>query len=75
GLRDVRRKLDALEIAAPSFTRATGLPRLRVHWVRPELVVQVAFLEWTGHDKLRHPRLVGLREDKPARDVSRERGA
>ncbi|HEX3694210.1 MAG TPA: non-homologous end-joining DNA ligase [Polyangia bacterium] len=73
GLRDVRRRLDALEIAAPSFTRATGLPRLRVHWVRPELVVQVAFLEWTGHDKLRHPRLVGLREDKPARDVTRER--
>ena len=73
GLLDLRRRLDALEIAASPFTRAGGLPRLRVHWVRPELVVQVAFLEWTVHDKLRHPRLVGLREDKAARDVTRER--
>jgi bifunctional non-homologous end joining protein LigD len=72
-LLDIRRRLDALEISATPFTRATGLPRLRVHWVRPELVVQVAFMEWTGHDKLRHPRLVGVREDKAARDVVRER--
>jgi bifunctional non-homologous end joining protein LigD len=72
-LLDIRRRLDALEIPAAPFTRATGLPRLRVHWVRPELVVQVAFMEWTGHDKLRHPRLVGVREDKAARDVVRER--
>jgi bifunctional non-homologous end joining protein LigD len=40
--------------------------------VRPELVVQVAFMEWTGHGKLRHPCLVGVREDKSARDVVRE---
>jgi ATP-dependent DNA ligase len=56
----------------PPFTRGSGLPRLRVHWVRPEVVVQVAFMEWTGHDKLRHPRLVGLRDDKAARDVTRD---
>ena len=31
----------------PPFTKGTGLPRLRVHWVRPEIVVQVAFTEWT----------------------------
>ncbi len=73
GLIDMRRRLDALEIDASPFTRATGLPRLRVHWARPEAVVQVAFLEWTTHDKLRHPRLVGIREDKAARDVTRER--
>jgi bifunctional non-homologous end joining protein LigD len=72
-LLSLRRRLGALEIAAAPFTRATGLPRLRVHWVRPELVVQVAFLEWTPYDKLRHPRLLGLREDKAARDVTRER--
>jgi bifunctional non-homologous end joining protein LigD len=41
--------------------------------VRPELVVQVAFLEWTAHGKLRHPRLIGIRFDKLARDVVRER--
>jgi bifunctional non-homologous end joining protein LigD len=72
-LLDLRRRLDALEITAPPFSRANGLPHLRVHWVHPELVVQVAFMEWTAYDKLRHPRLVALREDKVARDVERER--
>jgi DNA ligase D-like protein (predicted ligase) len=72
-LLDLRRRMDALTLPASPFTRATGLPRLRVHWVRPELVVQVAFMEWTAHGKLRHPRLVGVREDKSARDVVRER--
>ena len=41
-------------------------------WVRPELVAQVAFSEWTRDGRLRHPRFLGLREDKPARDVVRE---
>lgn len=71
-LLDLRAQLGAMEIEAAPFTRAVGLPRERIHWVRPELVVQVAFMEWTGHDKLRHPRLVGLRADKAARDVVRE---
>ena len=52
--------------------RAVGLPRVRAHWVRPELVVQVAFIEWTVHGKLRHPRLLGIRTDKSPRDVVRE---
>jgi bifunctional non-homologous end joining protein LigD len=43
-----------------------------VHWVRPEVVVQVAFTEWTIHGKLRHPRLPGLRADKAAHEVVRE---
>jgi DNA ligase D-like protein (predicted ligase) len=71
-LLDLRARLDALEVTAPPFTRGTGLPRKRMHWVRPELVVEVAFMEWTGHGKLRHPRLVRLRDDKPARQVTRE---
>jgi ATP-dependent DNA ligase len=71
-LRDLRERLDRIEIPKPPFTRGTGLPRLRAHWVRPELVVQVAFIEWTGHGKLRHPRLLGVRSDKAARDVVRE---
>ena len=53
--------------------RPSGLPRLRAHWVRPEIVVQVGFIEWTGNDKLRHPRLLGVRFDKSAREVTRER--
>jgi bifunctional non-homologous end joining protein LigD len=71
-LLSLRSRLAALEIPAPPFTKGTGLPRLRAHWVRPEVVVQAAFLEWTTHGKLRHPRLVGLREDKDPREVTRE---
>jgi DNA ligase D-like protein (predicted ligase) len=41
-------------------------------WVRPELVAQVAFSEWTRDGRLRHPRYLGLRDDKPAREVVRE---
>jgi ATP-dependent DNA ligase len=71
-LRDLRARLDALEIPKPPFTKAVGLPKLRAHWVRPEIVVQVAFIEWTVNDKLRHPRLLGLRTDKSPREVVRE---
>jgi len=71
-LLDLRARLDALEIAKPPFTKAIGLPRLRAHWVRPEIVVQVAFIEWTVHGKMRHPRLLGVRLDKAALDVVRE---
>jgi DNA ligase D-like protein (predicted ligase) len=74
-LLELRARLDRLEVAAPPFTRAVGLPRLRVHWVRPEVVVQVGFMEWTAYDKMRHPRLIGLRVDKAAREVTRERPA
>jgi ATP-dependent DNA ligase len=71
-LLDLRQRLDAIEVPAPPFTKSTGLPRLRAHWVRPEIVVQAAFIEWTTHGKLRHPRLLGVRFDKNARDVARE---
>src|SRR5262249_4373315 len=71
-LLDLRARLDRLEVAASPFTRAKGLPRLRAHWVRPAIVVQVAFIEWTVHGKLRHPRLLGVRFDKSAREVVRE---
>jgi len=72
-LRELRARLDATEVAETPFTKATGLPRLRAHWVRPEIVVQVAFIEWTVNGKLRHPRLIALRADKRAREVTRER--
>jgi len=72
-LLDLRRRLDALETPASPFTKAKGLPRLRAHWARPSIVVQVSFIEWTVHGKLRHPRLIGVRFDKNPRDVVRER--
>ena len=71
-LLDLRQLLNALEMPHSPFTRAEGLPRLRAHWARPEIVVQVAFIEWTAHGKLRHPRLIGVRFDKDPRQVVRE---
>lgn len=59
-LLELRSKLDGLEIEKAPFTKAVGLPRLRAHWVRPEIVVKVGFIEWTGNGKLRHPRLLGV---------------
>src|SRR5688572_28173910 len=71
-LLDLRARLNAIEIPKPPFTQSKGLPRVRAHWVHPEIVVQVAFIEWTVHGKLRHPRLLGVRFDKAAREVVRE---
>ncbi len=63
--------LKAREIAASPFSERikTNEP---AHWVRPDLVAQVRFTEWTTDGKLRHPVYLGLRDDKPARDVHRE---
>jgi ATP-dependent DNA ligase len=66
-LRNLRARLDALEQPASPFTKATGLPRTRAHWVRPVVVVRVAFIEWTAHGKLRHPRLLEVCADAPNR--------
>jgi bifunctional non-homologous end joining protein LigD len=71
-LLDLRARLDAIQLPSTPFTRAVGLPRLRAHWVQPEIVVQVAFIEWTVHGKLRHSRLLGIRTDKAPQDVTKE---
>jgi bifunctional non-homologous end joining protein LigD len=71
-LLELRARLNTIEIAKSPFTKAVGLPRVRTHWVQPQVVVQVAFIEWTPHGKLRHSRLLGIRTDKLARDVVRE---
>ena len=54
------------------MVKGTGLPKLRTHWVKPRIVVQVSFIEWTANDKLRHPRLIGIRFDKAPADVVKE---
>jgi bifunctional non-homologous end joining protein LigD len=59
-LLELRARLDRLVQGEPPFTRGKGFPRA-AHWTRPEVVVEVAFLEWTGHGKLRHPRLLAVR--------------
>jgi len=71
-LRKLEKKLSAIERITPACT-GTGLPRIRVHWVQPKLVAQIAFTEWTSAGKLRHPRYLGLRIDKNPADVIRER--
>jgi len=71
-LLDLRARLNSIEVPKPPFTKAVGLPRVRAHWVTPEIVVQVVFIEWTAHGKLRHSRFLGVRADKSARDVVRE---
>ena len=72
-LLDLRSRLKPLEILKTPFTIATGLPKLRVHWVKPSIVVQVSFMESTRHNKLRHPPLIDGGFDKKPRDVVRER--
>jgi bifunctional non-homologous end joining protein LigD len=69
-LERVGKELHRLEQPDPPFA-ASRLPR--AHWVKPELVAEIAFTEWTRDGKLRHPRYLGLRTDKPAQDVVRER--
>ena len=62
------RKLERDESPFPPFKPIPPGTR----WVRPELVAQIGFAEWTRDGRLRHPRFLGLRDDKPARDVVRE---
>lgn len=70
-LQRLSRQLARLETPTSPFA-ADGLPRGGVHWVKPRLVVQTAFTEWTPDGKLRHPRFLGVRDDKRPEDVVRE---
>ena len=73
-LRDLQQRLARLEQkTSPFASRPAGAAR--AHWVKPELVARVSFTEWTSDGKLRHPAFQGLREDKPAETVVRERPA
>jgi bifunctional non-homologous end joining protein LigD len=66
-------RLAAIPQATPAFHNPPrGAEARRSHWVRPELVAEVAFTEWTNEGTLRHPSFQGLRDDKTARDVVRE---
>lgn len=73
-LHDLRARLDKLEIDKPAFKNPPrGAEARRSHWVKPELVADVAFTQWTREGILRHPTFQGLREDKSPREVVRER--
>jgi ATP-dependent DNA ligase len=63
-----------LSVPPPRGSRfGSPLVLSRVHWVRPEMVVEVSFVEWTPDGLLRHVVYLGEREDKPAIDVIRSR--
>jgi bifunctional non-homologous end joining protein LigD len=72
-LRDLGARLRALRRDEPPFTDAASIKERGVTWVEPELIAQVGFTEWTGAGRLRHPRFLGLRDDKAASEVVRER--
>jgi bifunctional non-homologous end joining protein LigD len=75
-LSSVRRALDKLVRDTPPFADSPRGARARgVHWVEPQLVAEITFTEWTRDGTLRHPSFQGLREDKDAREVVRERPA
>jgi bifunctional non-homologous end joining protein LigD len=71
-LERVWKLLEPREIAKSPFA-APVKTNERAHWVKPDLVAQVRFTEWTADAKLRHPVYLGLRDDKRAEDVRRER--
>ena len=70
-LRELSARLAPLVRETAPFEPAKGLPRAAT-WVQPELVAQIAFMEWTPDGRLRHPSFQGLRFDKPAHEVVRE---
>jgi bifunctional non-homologous end joining protein LigD len=72
-LQEVMARLRDLETDACPFAVPPKLPRGTYRWVRPELVAQVGFLEWTEGGGIRAPVFLGLRDDKPPTDVVRER--
>ncbi|MET9664738.1 non-homologous end-joining DNA ligase [Streptomyces sp. NPDC006475] len=72
-LHRLRGTLDGLEQRQSPF--ADVVRERGVHWVEPRLVAQVGFTEWTRDGMLRHPRFLGLRDDKEPADVVREEPA
>jgi DNA ligase D-like protein (predicted ligase) len=70
-LGELSRRLAPLVRDTSPFEPEKGIPRAAT-WVEPTVVAQVAFMEWTPDGRLRHPSFLGLRNDKPAREVVRE---
>jgi len=72
-LRDIKKLLDAREIKTMPFAAAPKeRSRTPVHWVKPELVAECNFAEWTSERIVRQASFVALRDDKPAREIVKE---
>jgi DNA ligase D-like protein (predicted ligase) len=74
--RDLRARLERIERkTCPFDPRPAGALARGAHWVKPQLVCEVSFTEWTSDGRIRHPSFQGLRRDKNPRSVVRERAA
>jgi bifunctional non-homologous end joining protein LigD len=71
-LTELGERMRRLERPDPPFADVHPVPK-GTHWIEPNLVGQFAFSEWTHDGRLRHPRYLGLRDDKRPEDVVRER--
>lgn len=71
-LKDLHKRMQKIETDEPPFAKDKALPSKNVHWIKPKLVGEIGFTEWTSSNKLRHPRFVGLRRDKKAAEVVKE---
>jgi bifunctional non-homologous end joining protein LigD len=72
-LHELGAKLRADRRDTPPFADAHTIKERHATWVEPKLVAQIGFTEWTRDGRLRHPRFLGLRDDKAASEVVRER--
>ena len=73
-LEELHGKLIKLKTAKSPFGKKTKDEAVTT-WVKPQLVAEVKFTEWTSSGEMRHPVYLGLREDKRAEDVTHEREA
>lgn len=71
-LTDIKSKLDALAAKTCPFSKTPKILMGKPHWVKPKLLAEVSYREWTGEGRLRHPVFHGLRTDKPADQIIRE---
>ncbi len=71
----LRKRLEPMQVAKPPFRTVTTEARKGALWVDPNLVAQVRFATWTADEQVRQAAFLGLREDKPAKEVRRETAA
>ena len=74
-LSDLKKQLDALAAPSSPFAQAVPTTVKVAQWVKPRLVAEVAFGEWTRDGRIRHSVFQGLRADKPASQIEREKPA
>lgn len=72
-LADLRKKMDEITVEQPPVESKDPPDGNDIHWIKPELVGQFGFTEWTNDEKLRHPRFLGMRKDKEPKEVRKEK--